>query len=178
MSARPAPPFARLFFALWPDAATRAEWVACQQDWAWPEGAHLTPQDQLHLTLHFLGRVPRDRLPALQQQAQVPFKPFELCLDRAGTWPSGIAWLQPSVLPEPLLALHRELGTLLQGQGFELEDRRYRPHVTLARNARAARAPAAVAIPWRVDGYVLVESHAGTGGGYEVLCRYGETIGA
>lgn len=166
------PDTARLFFALWPDDATRARLAACQQAWQWPRGVRLVPPGRLHLTLHFLARVPRDRVAALMQHAAVPLSPFELVLDSAGTWPAGVAWLQPSAAPGELLALHAHIGAALREQGCELETRGFQPHVTLARDARAAVPPAEVKLVWRIDGYALVESRLGSGGGYSVLHRY------
>ncbi|MCM5678099.1 RNA 2',3'-cyclic phosphodiesterase [Schlegelella sp. S2-27] len=172
VSPPPASP-ARLFFALWPDEAVRRELVAIQDAWQWPRSARRVPPGRLHLTLHFLAQVPALQVAALMRQADVPLAPFELTLDAAGLWPGGVAWLRPSTAPAALLDLQRRLGAALQAFGCELDTRAYEPHVTLARDARAAMPPAGVQVRWQVDGYALVESRLEPPGGYTVLRRYG-----
>jgi 2'-5' RNA ligase len=164
---------ARLFFALWPDEVVRRELVAAQDAWPWPRRARRVPPGRLHLTLHFLAQVPVQQVAALTRQADLPFAPFELTLDTAGIWPGGVAWLRPSTVPAALLDLQRHLGVAVQAMGCELDTRAYEPHVTLARDARAAVPPVDVQVRWPVDGYALVESRLGPGGGYAVLRRYG-----
>lgn len=171
----PPPPVspARLFFALWPDDAVRRELVAAQDAWQWPSGARRVPPGRLHLTLHFLARVPAQQVAALMRQADLPLAPFELTLDAAGIWPGGVAWLRPSTVPAALLDLQGRIGVALQAMGCEPDTRGYKPHVTLARDARAATPPASMPVRWPVDGYALVESRPEPGGGYAVLRRYG-----
>ena len=55
----------RLFVALWPDAEALRTLAAWQSRWAWPQGAALVAPAQLHLTLHFIGATPDERLPEL-----------------------------------------------------------------------------------------------------------------
>lgn len=168
----PADP-ARLFLALWPDAATRQAIQAWQAALRWPAGARLTPPAQWHLTLHFIGSVPRVRLPELACGLARPFQPFELQLDGFEGWHHGIAVLRPAQTPPALAALHATLADALQALNLPVEPRPYRPHLTLARHAGGAKlieghAPPPVHWPAR-DGYVLAES----AGGYRVLQRFG-----
>jgi 2'-5' RNA ligase len=77
----------RLFFALWPDAAVRAQlarWSAlCHAS----SGGRPTRPQNLHATLAFLGEVAPARLPALSAlAAQSVAPPFELALDHVGYW--------------------------------------------------------------------------------------------
>lgn len=162
---------ARLFLALWPDPAVRHLLTGWRDAWTWPRGASPVHADKLHLTLHFLGSLPRERLPALLDAFGVPFTPFHLSLEHATVWPNGIAVLEPAATPPELAALHARLSEALATLGLQPETRRYRPHVTMARRATGAiPPPGRPQVAWDVDGYALVESKDGV---YSVLRRYG-----
>ena len=162
---------ARLFLALWPDAAVRAQLAARRDAWTWPRGATPVHDAKLHLTLHFLGSAPRARLPELLDGFAVAFEPFRLEIGPALAWPHGIAVLEPCAVPPALPALHARLADALLHLGLQPEARAYRPHVTMARRAGGAGLPAdAPPIVWDVQGYALVESRPGEG--YTVLREY------
>jgi len=168
-----APATTRLFLALWPEPAVRDQLRTWRDAWAWPHGATPVAAGKLHLTLHFLGSVPSERVPALLDGFTLPFTPFTVDLGRAVLWPHGIAVLEPLEAPPDLLALHARLGEALTTLGLQPEARPYRPHVTMARRAGAALPPqAGPSITWDVRGYALVESRPGAGGGYTVLRAY------
>ena len=167
---------ARLFVALWPDPGVRDALREWRDGCAWPNSASPVRTEQLHVTLHFLGNVPRIRVPELVQGLDVRFAPFELGFGHSELWHGGIAVLAPDAVPEPLMALHRALGEALELLGLTPEGRPYRPHVTLARRAGAALAP----IPgppfrWQVDGYALMQSKVGDGAEYGVVQAYTAT---
>jgi RNA 2',3'-cyclic 3'-phosphodiesterase len=169
----PSSPSVRLFLALWPDDAVRDQLRAWRDAWTWPRGATPVHTAKLHVTLHFLGNVPSDRLPALLDGFAVPFTPFELRLGVPALWHNGIAVLAPHDPPQGLLDLHASLSQVLPGLGLQPEARAYRPHVTMARRAGGAAVPQdGPAIAWRVDRYALVESRPGDGGAYTVLRDY------
>jgi 2'-5' RNA ligase len=158
----------RLFFAFWPDTAARASLESARAALFPLDGRPVAPAD-LHVTAAFLGSVDASRLAALQRlAATVP--PFELRFDRVGYWAK----------PRVLVALAREspvravqaidaLWSQLARLGFRRDPRPWRPHVTLAREARPPRRdPPWQAVTWPVDRLVLVESlptgQSGTGG--------------
>ena len=60
----------RLFIALWPDTRVRAALVESAGQWSWNAGAARERPERLHLTLHFLGDVPRHRAPALRGRGE------------------------------------------------------------------------------------------------------------
>ena len=165
---------ARLFIALWPTPAVREALRESRDAWQWPPSASPVGTERLHMTLHFLGAVPRERVSEVSEGLAVPFTAFELVLGRAQLWPHGLAVLRPVAdVPSRLVLLHSVLRVALQRLQLPTEDRPFRPHVTVARRAQAALPPAQLsAVHWRVRGYALVDSQRGPTGGYAVLRRY------
>ncbi|GGY46112.1 RNA 2',3'-cyclic phosphodiesterase [Pseudoduganella albidiflava] len=148
----------KLFFALWPDEAARAALTALQA----PVAGRRTPPAKLHLTLAFLGQVPADAVPALlaiRDRLAVP--PLRLVIDCYGYFARPrIAWAGMTQVPAALVALHEELVRELEAAGFSAATHgAFKPHVTLAREAKQAppEVPAAP-VEWTVDRAVLVES--------------------
>jgi len=112
-------------------------------------------EDNLHLTLKFLGDVEVSRIDSLSQacaDAARKVDPFELLINGCGTFPShgkpkvlwirvGYAGVPPasashapaSDTPEPLLSLHAAIENKCAAAGFAREARPYHPHLTIAR---------------------------------------------
>jgi RNA 2',3'-cyclic 3'-phosphodiesterase len=163
----------RLFLALWPTPALLDDLLAHAATWTWPERARRTRPERLHLTLHFLGNVPAERLRALRSGLDVKWTGCELALDRASVWPGGIAVLEAGEVPPELARLQAPLADRLRALEVPVEDRPYRPHVTLARKAHGAKPPDFVPLRWTAGPqYALVRS-VGGGGGYETLQCFG-----
>lgn len=160
----------RLFLALWPDAAGRAALAAWRDAWAWPRGATPVDDAKLHLTLHFLGNQPSERVPELIDGFAVPITPFSIELGRPVLWPHGLAVLEPFSEPAGLLQLHADLAAAVERLGLVPEARRYRPHVTMSRRAPGAVPPSHPPLVWHVSNYALVQSSPVRG--YEVLRTY------
>ena len=161
----------RLFTALWPDAAPRAQLAALRDAWRWSPAARPVADANLHATLHFIGSFARDRLGELRDAlAGVAVEPFRLQPVGSEVFRGGIAVALLEAEPA-LLDLHARLGDVIAGFGVALEARPYRPHVTLARKAGGSRSPVRwPALDWRADGFALVLSR---GGSYEVLATLG-----
>lgn len=160
----------RLFIALWPDPQVRHVLRTWRDAWEWPRGATPVKNERLHMTLHFLGSVSSARVPDLREALAVPFDPFELEFGQPKLWPHGIAVLEPHAAPGQLLQLHADLGGALQRLDMPVEERAFKPHVTMARRAVKAAVPeGGPALKWAIDTYALVES---TAGGYNVLQEY------
>lgn len=167
----------RLFIALWPGAAVRAALADSARGWTWPPRAALVRAPRLHLTLHFLGDVARDRIARLRAAIALPMRPFDITLARAALWPGGIAVLEPDAVSAPLAQLHAALAHALRDCGLCVERRAFRPHVTLARRAAGSLPPAHIApLDWRVDSYVLAASVGARE--YEIVQRYPAVAGA
>lgn len=174
MSSTAAADSARLFLALCPGPAVQAALAEHEAAWRWNEGAVRYAPPDWHVTLHFLGAVPRQRLDGLRTALAVPLLPFELRFGEPTLWSHGLAVLLPMATPAALQQLHDALGQRLRQAGLRTDERPYRPHLTLARRASGAQPPAQwPAWGWPVQGYVLMESTGDAAARYRVLQRYG-----
>jgi 2'-5' RNA ligase len=156
----PSPAVATLFLALWPGAALRKALAAEQARWQWPATARPVEPASLHLTLHYLGPVPLERLPELTAAFDVEASRGTLRLRRRERWRNGCAVLCPETAPDALVALHAALAQAVRGLALPVESRPWRPHVTLARRAAEALAPSddGPALAWPVRGWRLARS--------------------
>ena len=148
----------------------------CSQ-WEWPAEAKPTRFGRYHVTLHFLGEVgvaPEQRL--RQVLRKVAIEPLELELRIPEVWRNGVAVLQPAD-HDGLKALHDRISLAASAAGLPPAEKKFRPHVTLARNAAQARPPEATQpIHWRVDEVVLVWSvlyPQAQPARYEIVERFG-----
>ncbi|QJW84309.1 RNA 2',3'-cyclic phosphodiesterase [Ramlibacter terrae] len=167
-----ASPPRRLFLALWPPPGVAEALATHAGRWQWPEAARRTANDRLHVTLHYIGDVPMAGLPRLQQALPRGWEGCTLRLDHAEVWRGGIAVLEALQVPAPLAGLHARLADVLRAQGLRVEERRFRPHVTLARHAQGARPPDGFEpLAWQVaPRYLLVRSLPGGRGYPPVQC--------
>ena len=135
VSTLPATDRIRAFFALVPDEAVRMQFLSLARDVARRSRGRSISGEHVHLTLAFLGDVPVESLPAIRSVGDaMPREGASLAFDTLGAWrASGVAWVAPSVLPPVLADLHARLHASLTEGGFVLENRPFRPHVTLAR---------------------------------------------
>lgn len=173
---------ARLFFALWPDDATRAALggLACALQ-AECDG-RVTPADNIHLTLVFLGNVPTARFADLCRAADGMTAPcFGLEIGVVNYWRHNrIVWSGPAQCPDALRSLVAGLESALASAGFHYDRRAYAPHITLLRNARRAPVTRTMAtICWPVAGFVLAQSlHRDRAVVYDVLRYWPPGVGA
>ena len=171
-------PTIRLFFALWPSAAGCAALSAWHSPLRKLCGGRVMRTDTLHSTLVFLGEVEESRLEAARLAAQgLNCRGFELKLTGAHYWGHNhIVYAAPEATPPQLVELVQELEAKLRMHHFHLEDRSYKPHVTLLRNAQWSdeQLPAMPAVSWKFNDFVLVRSRRDEQGApyYEVLARF------
>lgn len=165
--------FYRLFLALWPDDLGRQALAEHTQSWTWPEQSVRYEPVDWHVTLHFLGNVPAQRLPGLATGLNVPFDHFDLVLDRPERWPHGLAVLGASTVPDQLVDLHQRLARAITVFDLPVDQRPYRPHATLARGAQAAVPPQDCApVVWSIRGYALALAAGRPEERYSVISRY------
>ena len=157
----PADGTARLFFAVWLDAAPRAALGRLAQALQPKCGGRAVPNRNIHLTLVFLGDVAASRIPDLCTLAAGVVAPtFELVIDTVNYWRHNrIVWAAPQECPAALQTLVAALESVLRAGGVGFDGRPYLPHITLLRGARRAPPMQTVdAIRWRVVDFVLVQS--------------------
>ena len=102
--------------------------------------------ENLHLTLAFIGEVnPKksDTIKAIMDT--VTFAPFASEVERLGTFSKGTLWWAGLRENEPLMMLQREVEHKLAFCGFDMDGRKYSPHVTLGREVVTN------AKPWQIE---------------------------
>ena len=166
----------RLFFALWPSDQVRQSIVEQLSGLSPRLNGRVMQQQNLHITLHFVGQVTESTKDCMHAAAQsVEAEGFQLNLDRLGLFPKAkIFWMGAQNTPEQLMQLHVKLGTALEDCSFVTDKRAFAPHLTLLRNCRGP-VPENMnfSIPWRIEEFVLVESITYQEGvKYQVLERY------
>ena len=157
----------RLFVAIRPPEAVRARLLDLMEG---VPGARWLDEDQLHLTLRFIGEVDRHLANDVHAAlAAIRHPPFDIAI-------SGLSWfdrrgetkvLWAGVAPhEPLKALHKKVDHALARARLEPERRAFHPHITLARFGRGAgalgplieRAGGVTSPPFTVTEFRLYES--------------------
>lgn len=149
------------------------------------EGARWQSEDQLHLTLRFVGEVERPLANDLAEAlVAVDARPFTLQVAGTGHFerkgrPHAV-WAR--VLPSTGLdLLHGRVERACQTAGLPPETRKFVPHVTLARLSGGSGPIApwlaqtgTLQVPeWSVETFTLYESHLGKGGSiYEPVVSY------
>lgn len=179
-------PKAKVFFALWPTAAERDQLAAWQQPLQRLCGGRAMRSETLHNTLVFIGDVKAARLKTLQLAVQeADGQAFELYFDDARYWAHNhIVYAAPGDQPQQLAQLVDALQQGLTAHGFKFDQREYRPHVTLLRNARwtdevlPQQMPQLQPVCWRIQDFALVQSVSRNGlADYQVLARFPLGVG-
>ncbi len=151
----------KLFFALWPDEAVRAQLAHWARELHAVCGGRPTRIENLHVTLAFLGSVEEAQVAEIERAADsVALRPVSLVLDGPGYWKHNrIAWAGASVVPRELETFVAELRSALTRSHIGFDSKAFLSHVTLLRDAREPRVmPALDPIEWRLDGFALVQS--------------------
>ena len=163
----------RLFFALWPPAATAQALAGWAREVQKDAGGRVTETGSIHLTLAFLGEA--EPMKASAAAERVSANKFELKIQEAKYWKHNrIVWVGPQAMPAQLERLVGQLHPALEGAGFVLEERPFAAHVTLIRKAGLPSSiPPLPQVHWPADEFVLVSSTpSGIGSRYETVQRY------
>lgn len=178
----PARPTDRLFFALYPDAATARQIVemAGTLRERLGLGARLQEPERLHITLHHLGDhagMPAPIVAAGRRAAMsLAAAPFDVRFDWAESF-AGRVRNRPFVLRgeaglDAVAAFQRKLGLAMAKAGLaRWVEPRFTPHVTLLYDHQVLPAQEIAPVQWRVQSFVLVRSLLGQHR-HEVLGRW------
>ncbi len=99
-------------------------------------------KDNFHLTLHFLGSVPEEKIAAINQALEPIIANFPILNFRLSNSidafpdlhnPKVIFLKMKELNGSKILKLQREIGEALEGLGFEIDFRPFRLHLTLGR---------------------------------------------
>jgi len=163
----------RLFFALWPDAATRTHCAQVARQLGAQGGRQVSPEN-LHITLSFLGSIDAaQRVCAERAAADVRARPMTLTLDRLGYFPKPrVMWLGGEPVPAALADLAADLNHKLGGCGITLDSRPFALHMTLLRKVSGQPAlDAPEPITWRIQSFSLVKSETRPAGPIYMVVR-------
>ena len=172
----------RLFVAIRPPEPIRDVLIDAMDDSAdfrWQE------DEQLHLTLRFIGEVERPMANDLADAlARIRAHPLEIQIAGVGRFEqrnSGALWA--GVEPRgPVAALAAKVERVCQAMGLKPEGRAFHPHITIARwkgrrrhevKSYLERAGGLSSKPFRIDAFGLFESRLSRHGAhYEEVASY------
>jgi 2'-5' RNA ligase len=105
-----------------------------------PDAVRWVRADQLHLTLRFLGEVPEDRLPALEEplhRACTPGAPLRLALNGLGCFPNParprVVWVGVHGDTDALRRLQERVAAATAEFGDQPPEQVFHPHLTIGR---------------------------------------------
>ncbi len=125
----------RLFIAINFDEKTKEKMLDVQRRLREKGSGCFTAPENLHLTLAFLGEVSEERIPdikAVMDTLTVPEMTFRFSHTGCFRRDSELWWLGAEE-NNSLSNLQKELIRSLKDAGFSLDGKRFRPHITLAR---------------------------------------------
>jgi 2'-5' RNA ligase len=127
--------------------------------------------ERMHLTLAFLGEVAEPRLPGLQERlgrSAGRHAPMRLRLAGGGRFDGSVLWVGVAGDLDRLRHLAGSVAGAARHSGVPVEERTYRPHVTLARARPPADLQPLAALlegyrgpAWTASEIVLVRSRTG-----------------
>lgn len=139
----------RLFIAINFNSKTRKELLAlCDELRKTSNRGRFSLPENLHLTLVFLGKCNAKQTAAAKTIMDgVTFAPFDLKIDSIGRFKrnGGDLWWAGVRENSALLDLHQKLSDGLKSNGFQCEERKYSPHITLGREI------ATKIQPWQIE---------------------------
>ena len=150
----------RLFIAVNFNDVTKSALLALRDELrASSEQGNFTTPENLHLTLAFLGECSGKELSAVKSVMDtINFEPFDALIERIGRFGRGDGeslWFAGMRESKPLLDLQSELTDRLFAAGFDLDRRKFSPHITLGRrviaNAASKRIEPFGEIVYKID---------------------------
>ena len=106
------------------------------------EEGRLTQKENLHITVVFLGEVAENRIGLIKETMnRIQESPFLLQMKGLGRFSKkgGDLWYREVSLDSALLRIYDILSRELKRNGFQIEDRRFSPHITIARQVKCKK---------------------------------------
>jgi 2'-5' RNA ligase len=145
-------------------------------------GVRWTAPERWHLTLTFLAELPDDRVPDLAARlarAASRTPPLRLHLGGGGRFGRQVLWVGVGGQRAELRRAASRTSAAARHAGLDVEDRPYRPHVTVARAYRPVDlSPATLVLAgyqgpsWDVEEVELVKSTLGATPRYETVATF------
>ena len=164
----------RAFLAIHLPKDIRAQVAAiCRRLGAVLPGVRFVPESQVHVTLHFFAAISPDERALVEEAAALgasQVRPYKMGLSGVGVFPDArrarVVWLGIAQGAEETARLAALVAKGLLARGLPVEEREFRPHVTLARlRERHTGVPEALSIgrpmevpAFDVDRLVLFQS--------------------
>ncbi len=164
----------RLFFALWPDDATRLALSQLIDHLDSKIGKPVSPHN-FHVTLVFLGNVDQTTIAAIKQRAaELSVEPFQLIFESVSFWQQPkVICLTCHTVPQQAFDLASKLDRIARQCGLQTDTRPYVPHIALTRHAQESSTDTIKPIVLRADSFCLVQSCSEPEGVvYRVLQRW------
>lgn len=99
-----------------------------------------TKPSNIHLTIKFLGDVPLSKIESVRdgvERAAKELSAFDIEVSHAGCFPSArsprVLWVGLGDMPDGLKQLHSNVESELAREGFQREQKRFSPHLTIGR---------------------------------------------
>jgi len=151
----------RLFFGLTPEKEVHDQLIKLSKSFPTVKGVRPVPNDNLHLTLQFLGYLEANEHKCLEQKMLQTFvQSFSLRFDLYGHFKSSqTLWLGCSTYPRELTRLVNHLKSIAESCGTKTQDQVFKPHVTLFKKVEKAEFPdVPFIVNWRAREFHLIES--------------------
>jgi 2'-5' RNA ligase len=96
--------------------------------------------DNIHLTVKFLGEIPKSQVPDVSKAVELAtenFSAFHVLAERTGVFPTNsaphVVWIGATDVAGKLARLHNRVEHECAAMEFPKDKRRFHPHLTLAR---------------------------------------------
>lgn len=125
----------RLFIAAEPSKEIRQNIYECSKTLAGADKLTFSKEEQLHITLKFLGEVPENKIPQIKEaMKKISSAPYTIKVSKTGTFGKPPRVIKAEVKDENSSEnIARQLDELLSKIGFARENKKFSPHITIAR---------------------------------------------
>ena len=98
----------------------------------------LVEPENIHLTMKFLGDVSEEHIEDVKKGiTEISFKPFIMSLENVGVFPNlkrpRTIWAGINQGVDSLTSIHKTIDSRLSELGFQKDNRKFNPHVTIGR---------------------------------------------